>query len=130
MLTFYAERSSHFSKWCVLSGSLFTGPRIPQDIPPNDPRREHISKAIAALEPLLLPYANSDPGRKTHLLSLMDRAAKFALVLFMQPTSWRFDWKLPSERSSSEEYVTFPRLYRLQIITGKSWGGRKLLEEV
>lgn len=104
------------SKWKAISGTLLQsryGSQNPGS-PSNDVVSHSIQSAIAEADSFLGPFVGSsgDDKRLRNLEGILHRAAKFAFLLFSQPSSLSFNW---ASGSNQGRIVIFPGL--LQTVT-------------
>ncbi|EON62946.1 hypothetical protein W97_02172 [Coniosporium apollinis CBS 100218] len=104
-------RIAHLSKWRQITAALMQ-PTYGQGVMSGDDHRIHnISDAMELLEAVLRPFATDQPDseqRRRNLEEILKRAAKFAYVLFSQPSFWQFEWN--DSRMERDSLVVFPAL--------------------
>jgi hypothetical protein len=135
------------SQWKALTWQLLESSMASEDRRKkwDDDREEHISAAIDSLDKDLLPFVEEDQkaNRHEHMQELFREATDLGLLLFSQPASFSFSWRLTSTtgseardakitrsrqsstedpkgppRSSREQFVKFPALLQHTDIDG------------
>lgn len=108
---FSAARIAFLSKWRQITAALMQ-PTYGQGVMSGDDHRMHnIGDAMELLEAILRPFATDQPAgeqRRRNLEEILKRAAKFAYVLFSQPSFWQFEWN--DSRMERDSLVVFPAL--------------------
>ncbi|KAJ9640041.1 hypothetical protein H2199_006275 [Coniosporium tulheliwenetii] len=104
-------RIAFLSKWRQITAALMQ-PTYGQGVMSGDDHRMHnIGDAMELLEAILRPFATDQPAgeqRRRNLEEILKRAAKFAYVLFSQPSFWQFEWN--DSRMERDSLVVFPAL--------------------
>ncbi|KAF2101543.1 hypothetical protein NA57DRAFT_53500 [Rhizodiscina lignyota] len=106
-----AVRAAFLSKWRTITAYLSSQNFGQNNITDNDPRNEHIGKAVADADSILQPYANpreDNAQRQRNLEEIMKRAVRFAYTLFAHPSSFKFDWQ-----ANADSLVVFPGMQQV-----------------
>jgi hypothetical protein len=104
-------RMAFLSKWKTISASLFHSTHGQTSMPESDARITNIRKATALADSVLRPYAKAGEDHQSRLQNLeeiMRRAARFAYVLFAQPSFYTFEWQ-----AMGKGLVVFPALVQV-----------------
>lgn len=147
VLTFATVFDAVLSQWKALTWHLIKPSMISEDRRKkwDDDREENITAAIKSLDKDLLPFVEEDQRaeRHEHMQELFREATELGLLLFSQPASFSFSWRLTSTtgsesrggkttgprqsstedangppRSSREQFVKFPALLQHTNVDG------------
>jgi hypothetical protein len=104
------------SKWKTISAALFQSTHGQTTMTGSDARNTNIRKATAVADTILRPYTKAGQdhqSRMQNLEEIMRRAARFAFVLFSQPSFFRFE-------SQGKGLVVFPALVQVTDENGSA----------
>jgi hypothetical protein len=91
------------SKSKVITGTIFQQ-RTQSNFQGDE---ESIGRAVRAVNDIVAPFVqNNDDQRLKNLDGIIRRASQFAVLLYSQPSLWRFDWR--SSTSSATAAGTSP----------------------
>ncbi|KAH7079499.1 hypothetical protein FB567DRAFT_449551 [Paraphoma chrysanthemicola] len=108
-------------QWRVMTAQLMQSSYVRDPFTASDSRNGNIQAALAALENLLQPYADSrmdNQERRHNLEEILKRSALFAFTLFSQPSEFKFDWK-NAQNVKSGELCIFPALVQVSDEAGQ-----------
>ncbi|KAH7071273.1 hypothetical protein BKA63DRAFT_535217 [Paraphoma chrysanthemicola] len=113
--------SSAALQWRVMTAQLMQSSYVRDPFSASDSRNDSIQTALAALENILQPYADSrmdNQERRRNLEQILKRSALFAFTLFSQPSEFEFDWK-GAQNVKSGELCIFPALVQVSDEAGQ-----------
>lgn len=102
------------SKWKLISGTLLKERYGQQDTALENISETNIKEIVARANTVLSVFERKSTSesitekRLLNLEAIIRRAAKFAFLLFSQPSSWKFQWK--DDSVSKDCLVVFPGL--------------------
>lgn len=109
-----ADKGLMLSRWRQMTAALMAGTYDHDTISTSDPRQRNIRVLVDRLDAILAPLASPAHGadsRRENLEEVVKRGARFAYMLFTQPTEWEFSWDRPARERG--EWVVFPEILRV-----------------
>ncbi|KAH7413740.1 hypothetical protein DE146DRAFT_601416 [Phaeosphaeria sp. MPI-PUGE-AT-0046c] len=115
------QNASALARWRVMTAELSQASYVRQPFTNADSRNASIQAALAVLENVLQPFADSrmdNSERRRNLEEILKRSALFAFTLFSQPSTWGFDC-CEKQGVKSGELCIFPALVQLSDENGQ-----------